>query len=86
MKTLKSNFIGSNVSTVSTANQEIVTNGITYTSFNFYNKQDCVIQINKSQNIFLFAGQGFNYQSNDDSIFSFKIVTVGVTFNFIGKK
>ena len=86
MKTMKSNFVGVSTSLVSIANQEIVQNGITYTNFDFYNKQDCVVQINKSENIFLFAGQGFHYESINDSIFSFKIVTVGVTFNFIGKK
>lgn len=86
MKTMNSNFVGSSTESISIANQEIVENGATYLNFDFYNKQDCIVQINKSSNIFLFAGQGFKYQSNCDSIFSFKIVTAGVTFNFIGKK
>lgn len=86
MKTFKSNFKGSASESISTLNQELVENGITYKNFDFYNKEACTVQINKSNNIFLSAGQGFSYQSENDSIFSFKIVTVGVTFNFIGKK
>ena len=86
MNNMNSNFVGSATASLSTANKEIVTNGTTYINFDFYNKQDCVVQINKSENIFLFAGQGFNFVSNMDSIFSFKIVTANIDYNFIAKK
>ena len=86
MKTMNSNFIGSPTELISTANKELVENGASYLSFDFYNKEDCVVQINNSENIFLFAAQGFSFTSNIDYIFSFKIVTANVTFNFIAKQ
>jgi len=86
MSIMNSNFVGSSSSSISTTNQELVENGVAYLCFDFYNKQDCIVQINKSENIFLFAGQGFKFSSNLDYIFSFKIVTDNVVFNFIAKK
>ena len=58
--------------------------------YNFYKfsfdnpEQDCTIIINDSPPIFLPAGKGFNIDSIDAPIWSFKIKEAGIKYTWIG--
>lgn len=71
MKTMKSKFGGSPNIIESTSLDQLITNGVSVSEFNFYNTEDCYVRINKSSIIFLFAGQGFEAKEN---IFSFEVI------------
>jgi hypothetical protein len=86
-----SGYIGSPSLQTSTANQEIIptkpagwTHGYNLYKFSFMNDQDCVVVINNLAPIFLRAGQGMNVDNMDSPVWSFKITTSGITFNFVG--
>lgn len=80
------NFAGTGAWTVSVGNEELVsvekTENAPNSSFfvaktlEFYNSQDCVVQINGSKNILIPAGVGRDLVN----IKSFKLITAGVTY------
>jgi len=81
-------FFGTNAIQTSTASQELVQLTAPYTAyskFSFMNDQSCQIQINTSSAIYLRAAQGFDTDRHDYHIYSFIIVTAGITYNFIAE-
>ncbi|AEO93627.1 gp368 [Bacillus phage G] len=82
----KSGFLGSPSILVSTANVELVEDGVNFKEFSFFNYQSCTIQINDSSPIYLAAEQGFSYASlhNGKLLYSFIINNADVSYNWIG--
>lgn len=84
---VKKQYFGSADWTISdTIGQDLIadyktSNGFTHLTtneFDFYNLEECVIQVNGSTNILLAAKEGFN----DKGVFSFKIMTANVTYKY----
>lgn len=73
---------------ISTANQELVTNPLGWSvfefyKFSFYNDVDCTVKANGNA-LPIRAGQGFESSPEDESIKSFIVVDSGVDFSFVG--
>lgn len=79
-----SNYAGSGTWVISAGNEELIQMEKTENSvttlyakeFDFYNMEDCVVKINNSNEILLPAGVGFY----DENIFSFQVITDGISF------
>lgn len=88
-----SGYFGSDGIKTSSANQEIIqqhntsVNSVSLQAYklSFYNDQACHIKINNSSDsIYLRAGQGFEMNEIDKTIWSFVIVEAGISYNYIG--
>jgi len=79
-----SGFNGAPNLLVSTANQEIIEDGLIYHKFAFINAEECHIRINNSPPILLLAGQGFATDQFDTPVKSFIVVTPNVRFSWVG--
>lgn len=92
MSTKGNGYLGSSKLETSSANQEIVpqppshlnwTSGYKLYKFSFSNRQATQVIINNATTIYLEAGQGFEMETGDASIYSFIIVEPDITFNWI---
>jgi hypothetical protein len=91
---LGNGFLGTDSLKTSTANVQLIPSppvgfvlGKKYNlyKFAFMNDQDCSVLINDNASpIFLLAGQGFETNEIDAPIHSFKIVEVGINYNWLG--
>lgn len=93
MYRMGSGYFGSDTLKTSTANIEIIQQHKPVTmnelfeayKFSFMNYSTCTVKINGSSNaLYLREGQGFCSEMCDLPIYSFIIVTAGITYNYIG--
>src|SRR5690606_5395483 len=85
-------YIGTDSIKTSTSNQEIIPppkEGHTVPTncykFSFRNLDDCRVQINNGNTLFLAANQGFNVDDQDPPIWSFIILDANIQYNWIAK-
>ena len=90
MGSIGQRYIGSEKLMTSKKNEEVIPNPpsnwtVPYTLYNFQfkNKQDCTVTINKHRSIFIEAGDGFTIEANHPPITSFVIKEADVIYNWI---
>jgi len=81
---LKSRYVGATTVINTSANQHLILGGITLTKFKFMNKADCTIVVNDSDQLCIFANQGYESKLGE-IIYLFKVVTAGVDVTWNGR-
>jgi hypothetical protein len=77
-------YIGSDSIQTSVAGQEIIPEGYIMYKMTLINNQECTIEINDNDPIFLRAYQGFNMNVHDREIYSLSIVEADIKFSWFG--
>ena len=87
----KYNYFGSAELLTSVGNEDLIVAkktslGRSYletTYFQFYNVEDCVVQVNSGDSIFIGAGEGMEFK--DEKLDSFKIISANVQYRYTGR-